>query len=568
MTMYQYQKDHIFEPMLNEVLNSKNSKMKVLALSTGAGKTHTIAKHFIPYLLEKDHAQVVVFTTPNTASIGDVYDYLVSSVDSRLVDIEVYKDFCGSDTLVPFLNRKRIILCHPTYVSNNADAFQHLGEKYSLVGVSDEAHNGLQASNLDEARDALGYNVSYYPAEWTNTIIEIPYLAWFQVTATPRNTVDNSDYMELISEFFDNETLSMHQPRPRAVYLEDENVNDGSVIQDSSSEAFDKMFKFEVETINRLAKKYGFPDTKPVAIFSGGQIGQPGSAENVYNKLSKTSDTGTVAVSLSGKKKLNGVTRRDLEQMLGRTPNSSGMIGLTNDKETPVNCFVANNIIGTAVNIPNATYLHSTKRHQTVKDSSCSQSVEQLLGRMLRWPEVEGLKNWDDVLDFEAEQIANGVPEEDIALWIDLVFGYVIRLPYSIINKAGFDKFFGHHTYTFEEWNTVLERKRIEARNKFKSSKGKRSNNVIKTPFAQAGTLEYRDKKGDLCEVCPKIDGVPTCKHTSESLGFTTKEYIESLDVHHTDGDHLSNNTVTACANVHRMVTSREGHAKNLKYRT
>ena len=182
---------------------------------------------------------------------------------------------------------------------------------------------------------------------------------------------------------------------------------------------------------------------------------------------------------------------------------------------------------------------------------------------MPRWPNVEGLQNWDDIAVFRQEKIEADVPEQDIDRWIDLVFGYTIVLPWSPVNVAGVNAFLEKHTFGFDGWDEFVQKKYQLAR----EGKLKKRSLGPKSPWAQPGDLKYRLEKGEYCEYCPQEDGVPRCATNAQDMGFTQDEYFEGLDVNHWDGDHLSKNIETLCANVHRAFTKRYGHAKNLNQR-
>ena len=59
--MYPYQQQYIYDPVINELLNQKNDKMKMLALATSAGKTHTLTRHVIPDIMKNNLADIVIF---------------------------------------------------------------------------------------------------------------------------------------------------------------------------------------------------------------------------------------------------------------------------------------------------------------------------------------------------------------------------------------------------------------------------------------------------------------------------------------------------------------------------
>jgi len=580
--MYPYQQQYIYDPVINELLNQKNDKMKMLALATSAGKTHTLTRHVIPDIMKNNLADIVIFTTPNSASMGEVNEAVVESVSDD-VAVVCEPGFSGGNVPIQLAMQQTVIVCHPTWVSQNKDILAKLGNAKRIVGFCDEAHIGFQASDEEEAVIAYGRSCTYYPAEWNNAVQDIPYTAWFLITATPRNTVDGSDYMEILSECFDLPILANSQKRVRKVILNRYDYYDSLQLPSHDydelvdhNEANNRLSR-GIKIVEELTEQYNLPKVKKSAIFQGKNTD---TCLNIWYDVGAASPNMSTAINISERKKIYGsnsaaATARYLKLWGQDKAKSNDLVNAVNDKNTTVDRMIANHNVSNAVNIPGATLLFSEKDNRSIRDVSVTQGVEQLLGRMLRWPDVDGLRNWDDVAIFREEKIKAGVPEQDIDKWIDLVFCYTIILPWSPVNRAGVNAFFRKHTFGFDEWDEYVQEKYSLAREgKLQERIKKKNNNRVKTPWAQPGTLKYRDNKGDLCEVCPPIPGVtemPACAYVHYELkGMGYGAYLETLDVHHFDGDHNNHapeNCMTYCANHHRAVTHEQGHAKNLKYR-
>lgn len=573
--MYTYQKQYIYDPVLGELTNQKNDKMKMLALATSAGKTHTLARHVIPDAMSQGLADIVIFTTPNPASMGEVRDALKESVPAG-VEVVCEPGFAGGNVPIQLALSPTVVVCHPTWVSANKDVLVKLAGAKNVVGFCDEAHIGFQASNEYEAEIAYGRSCTYYPAEWNNAVQEIPYKAWFLVTATPRNTVEDSDYMEILSECFDLHILANMQKRVRRIVLNRDDYMDSLRFP---AHDYDNMVDYNeanswyitgTNIVNELSEKYDLPKVKRAAIFQGKNTQ---NCLDIWYDVGKASPSASTAIAISERKKVYGSTSARMSSLLlgastEKTLNSTDVVNGVNSYDTMVDRIVANNNVNNAVNISGATLLYSEKNNRSIRDVTVTQGVEQLLGRMLRWPNVEGLNSWDDVAIFRQEKIEAGVPEQDIDNWINLVFCYTVILPYSPVNVAGCNAFLNKHTFGFADWDEFVQKKYQLAR----EGKLKKHSLGPKSPWSQPGDLKYRLEKGEYCEVCPPIPGVesdlPACAWVHFELkGLSRGGYIESLDVHHDGGDHLNGETQTHCANHHRAVTHEEGHAKNLKYR-
>lgn len=559
--MYTYQKQYIYDPVLGELTSQQNDKMKMLALATSAGKTHTLTRHVIPDAMSQGLADIVIFTTPNPASMGEVSDALKESVPAG-VEVVCEPAFAGGNVPIQLALAPTVIVCHPTWVSTNKKVLAQLAGAKNIVGFCDEAHIGFQASNEEEAVTAYGRSCTYYPAEWNNAVQGIPYKAWFLVTATPRNTVEGSDYMEILSECFELDILANMQKRVREVIF-----NPGLVDCDYANSLYDD----ETSIIERLTQKYDLPTVKRAAIFQGKNTA---GCVDIWYAVGKSSPTFSTAIAISDRKRVYGANGPVSAIVLGEdrdvTLNSTMIVNGVNDPDTPVDRIVANNNVNNAVNISGATMLYSEKDNKSIRDITVTQGVEQLLGRMLRWPNVEGLNSWEDVAVFRQEKIEAGVPETDIDEWIDLVFGYTVILPDSPVNVAGVKAFFKKHTFDKDGWDTFVQNKYQLAREGKLQSKSRSLGH--KSPWSQPGDLKYRLEKGEYCEECPPIPGVgsdlPACAWIHFELkGLSKGGYLESLDVHHEGGDHLNGEPTTHCANHHRAVTHEEGHAVNVKYR-
>lgn len=579
--MYPYQQQHIYDPVINELTNQVNDKMKMLALATSAGKTHTLTRHVIPDIIGNGLADIIIFTTPNSASMGEVNSAIKDSVGNNIA-VVCEPGFSGGNVPIQLALQPTVIVCHPTWVSQNRDVLKQLSNAKRIVGFCDEAHIGFQADGVEEAIIAYGRSCTYYPAEWNNAVQDIAYKAWFLITATPRNTVEGSDYMEILSECFDLPVLANSQKRVRKIVFNRYDYMDSLRIPEHDYDELvdyndaNTWFANGINIVEELSEKYNLPKVKKSAIFQG--KGTDNCLDIWYN-VGANSPRMSTAISISERKKIyNSQSVRATARYLGLedkdTPNANDIVNGINDPNKAVNRLVANHNVGNAINLPGATILYTEKDNRSIRDVTVTQGVEQLLGRMLRWPSVEGLACWDDVAVFRQEKIDEGVPEKDIDCWIDLVFAYTVVLPWSPVNKAGVNAFLRKHTYGFDDWDQYVQGK-YELAREGKLTKSKRRSLGQKSPWSQPGDLKYRLNKGEYCEVCPPIPGVgsdlPACAYVHFELkGMSVKAYLEQLDVHHVDGHHENDdpeNSVTYCANHHRAVTCEEGHAVNVKYR-
>lgn len=570
--MFAHQNEYIFKPIVNEIISPVNDKMKMIAAATGSGKTHVLTVNAIPHIFEQSLADIVIFSTPNSGSMGEVEDSIRANVPGD-VDVVVASNVFGEGFAINPEN-KTVVVCHPTWVSTNKSTLSLVAKHKRIVGFCDEAHVGFQAEDEEQAKIAYGRTYTYYPAEWNNAVQEIDYQAWFLITATPRNTVECSDYMELLSECFDLDVLAQRQKRCSFIVLTSERDNSATFYRNDKTttkrEHFDvktaaDMYALGTSIVDDISREYGLPKVKRAALFQGSSSHECEYIWNIVGAMSGTNETG---IAISNKKRIFGKTIKETnKQVIGSyinsTTTSTQMIDGVNNKNIPLDKLIANNIVGNAVNIQGATMLFSTKTNKSIKDLSVTQGIEQLLGRMIRWPDVDGLECWDDVAVFRQEKIDAGVPEEKIDQWINLVFGYVIIMPETKINIAGINAFFGKHTLVPGQFEKLIDEKYKLA------SEGELKKTALgpKSPWAQPGDLKYRLLKGEYCEYCPQENGIPKCASNHAEMGFTKEEYIESLDVNHWDGDHLGKNVETICANVHRAFTKRYGHANNLKYR-
>jgi hypothetical protein len=220
--------------------------------------------------------------------------------------------------------------------------------------------------------------------------------------------------------------------------------------------------------------------------------------------------------------------------------------------------------VGEAVNIPNANCLLSFHERNTIQDRAVTHNVEQLLGRFIRWPEVDGIKNWPQAIDYAEKRIAQGVPRDEMYKWISIVFEYEIHMVDTENNVNGIKAFFERHTYNPQEWQDYKERLICESVSKQKAQR--KYGNTSKSPYAQAGSQSYKNYKYEHreCEYCSKREfmgqWIPTCKIPVVLEVWTEAEYFASLDVHHIEGREdtaTMNDTdklITVCKAMHQRL--------------
>jgi len=585
MQLRKYQTDHIYNPIVNviketldkETLAPLNKKLQysVLALSTSAGKTFTVTNFCVKYCL--DNGCDVVLTSPNGASLEEVKDEMVARYPDAYIVMET--GFAGAEPFVaPVTDKRVIILCHPTFLSQQKFAISEWAKKRKLVLFSDEAHKGFMCPDAKDTYEAFGYSISKYTAEWHQCLYTIPHVAWFLLSATPLRTTFTGKEFEHISEYFDKDELCAEQAAVKKVIVYGELVlsatssyarlfDDGTEEKyetsyidhtfnslDDSLEALQKEWADGDAWLAQVTTEYDLPKAKPARVV---QANHQWQARNLYNSLG--ADT---ALNIHGNKKVYNYNHNDYLRNFPSYIRSQDIINHVNSFENTTNKMVAIRLIGEAVNIPNLNCMVSFHERNSVQDSEVTHSVEQLLGRMIRWPSVEGIKNWKDAIAYAEKRITQGVPREVMDKWISTVFEYEVHMVSSKNNISGIKAFFRRHTYNIQEWADYKSRLIYECIAEQKK-RVKVYGDAAKTPHAQSGSQSYKNYKHTHpeCEYCTKYETrgqiVPACKIPVVYDVWTEDEYFASLDVHHLEGREDSatmndiDKLITVCKPMH-----------------
>lgn len=534
MKLLDYQQDYIYQPVVkvleSNLLNPPTKKSYyTLALATGSGKTTVIAKFNFDHAMRKGCD--IIYTNPNAASLDEVFEICLKNYPESNIIMD--KSFTGKCHL-DIIEGTNIILCHPTVLSQNPDAFNVLEDR-NVVVFSDEAHKGFMCPGAEYSRQAFGYSIPLYEAQWHNCIHNIPSVAWFLISATPLQTTHNHYMFNPISEFYQKDVLCSRQKACKSVtYI---NLED-------HEEAMNEKFKQEDEFNEYVTQKYDLPRTKPTRLI---QEVDTYHAEESYKKYF---DHSAICIAKAKCAKHTGIITWYNSHKFN---NSHSVFNHVNDMNTSTHTLIANRLIGEAVNIPNATCIISYQKRPTIQYGHATQGIEQLLGRMLRWPRVEGLNCWEDVIEFAEMKISQGADRKEIYDWVDLVFKYEIHVMGSWINKRGVEEFLKKHTYNIDAWEEYLERVITKIRNKPKARK--KYGMSEKTPHAQAGPQAYKNYK-DTHRRCELLGC--NCYESMVVNGlYTEVEYFTDLEVHHMDGDRLNmdySNLMSVCSMAHNKL--------------
>lgn len=581
MQLRDYQTDHIYNPIVDVInqnlqTSKRNPKYSVLALSTSAGKTFTVTNFCVQYCL--DNGCDVILTSPNGASLEEVKDEVVERYPDAYIIMET--GFTGVEPFVaPVTDKRVIILCHPTFLSQQKFAISKWAKKRKLVLFSDEAHKGFMCSNAEDTYEAFGYSISEYTAEWNQCLHEIPNVAWFLLSATPLRTTYTGEDFEHISEFFDKDILCAGQAAVKSVTIYGERVAThnmfSSVFLDSEAEQETDYIQHTYDTLDydleilqhrwaeedawlkQVTAEYNFPKAKPArAVQANTQL----HACCLYTTLGHGA-----SINTSTYKEVFNFNRNDYLRNFPASIRSQDIINYVNSFENKTNVMVAVKTISDAVNIHNLNCMVSFHKRHTVQDSNVTHSVEQVLGRMNRWPTVGNFENWKDVISYAETRITQGVPREVMYKWVSTVFEYEVHMASSNNNVSGIKAFFKRHTYNPQEWADYKSRVIYECIAEQKK-RVKVYGDAAKAAHAQAGSQSYKNYKHSHpeCEHCTKreILGqlVPTCKISVVYGEWTEDEYFGSLDVHHIEGreDSATMNDagklITVCKPIHQRL--------------
>ena len=574
MQLRDYQTDHIYNPIVDVIKKNFQTtntapQYSVLALSTSAGKTFTVTNFCVQYCL--DNGCDVILTSPNGASLEEVKDEMVVRYPDAYIIMET--GFAGAEPFVaPITDKRVIILCHPTFLSQQKFAISNWAKKRKLVLFSDEAHKGFMCSDAEDTFEAFGYSISEYTAEWHQCLYAIPHVAWFLLSATPLRTTFSGNEFAHVSEYFDKDVLCAEQAAVKNVtvyskpligpfevpdqYISEYIRHTHEHMHDVLDELKNK-WSTEDAWLEKVTQEYKFPAAKPArAVQAKNQY----HARTLYRSLAENTSINTGA-----DKKVFGYNRNDYLRNFPHYIRSQDMINHVNNKSNSTNVMVANKLIGEAVNIPNLNSIVSFHERNSVQDNAVTHSVEQLLGRMIRWPDVDGIKNWKDAIAYAEKRIAQGVPREVMYKWISTVFEYEVHMSESENNLYGILAFFQRHTYNTQEWADYKSRIIYECIAEQKK-RVKVYGNTAKTAHAQAGSQSYKNYKHTHpeCEHCTKREilgqTVPTCKIPVVFGEWTEDEYFASLDVHHIEGREDSatmndaDKLITVCKPMHQRL--------------
>lgn len=581
MHLREYQKTYIYDPIVeiidHNLLHDTQPQFRVLGLSTSAGKTFTITNFCAEYCFAKGCD--VIITSPNAASLEEIKNTIKNSKTNPY--IVMANGFAGETTFQPpQTDRQVVVLCHPTYLSQNTQEIDNWSKERRVVIFSDEAHQGFMCSGPEDTELAYGYSISDYEAAWHKCLYGISHVAWFLFSATPLKTTEHYDTFDIISEYFDRGILCDQQAavsrvvfygdKPCSLYFNSlfcgEEFDSHGVAADfvefDSSElddcidAINNRFMEGIEWLAHFNKKYsGFPKAKPAMAV---QAKDTSRACRLFKKLGDCT-----AIAVDRNKAIAGKDSDFYLRQFDDNVTSQKIFEYIEDKNTEAFKLVANKAIGNAVNISNLSSLVSYHDRPSVKDWDITTAVEQILGRMVRFPKIEGINNWHDLIDFAETKISAGVPREDVYRWIDLVFRYEVHMVSSDNNFNGVARYYSKQSYNPIEWQTYIEGLITSWHNE-KSQQPAR--NGGKTPHAQKGDQSYKNYKNIVreCEYCPKIKvgdtEIPGCKLQVLQGVFTEEVYHQSLDVHHIHGrEDIAtmndyDNLMTVCKPAHNTL--------------
>lgn len=582
LEMRDYQIEHIYNPIINKVKENirypeLNTRLNVLGLSTSAGKTFTLCNFVMKSCLSEGCD--IIYTSPNATSLDEVEaEVKIAYPKTRIIKI---RDFSGGAHFpLPNTDEQVIYIVHPTSVSQNKYEIGRWSENRKLVVLSDEAHKGFMCPDKDSTEEAHGYHIDQFTAEWYSCGKVIPNVGWFLVSATPLTPTENPDLYEIISYFFDRDILSSYQAANKAVHMYGDRFTtplpgfEGGLINYTgaplSISALIKIvnsFKEDCAWVNETAKKWNLPKTKQAMIVQAESSEQ---AQHFFNVL--PADLGISIDSMKYTKEKEEdksiFVDKDGYTYAGHKSSYDVMRQVIR-KNTQPTVLIANKSIGESVNIPGITSLVTFHRHSSVKNIELTHVLEQVLGRCIRWPDVEGIKNWYELIEFKLKKLEEGMPEEILNKWIDLVFNYEVHLPDTPYNVKGVEKFFSKHTRSSEEW-PLYTQKVLETVRSEKQTVRKKYGETPAQKSAQKGPQSYKNYK-DVhrdCESCSPLDElivrylnvnyvneiVPGCKIGVLRGDYTEKEYHDSMEVHHKDGDRFNNtweNYQTNCRPAH-----------------
>jgi hypothetical protein len=577
MELRDYQHSYIYAPIIRTInenlVNPKPPRFDVLGLSTSAGKTFTITNFCAEYCF--DVGCDVIITSPNAASLDEIKNAVAASPSNPYMIMA--GGFTGqNDFHAPITNRPVILLCHPTYLSQNQQDINKWTKHRNVVVFSDEAHQGFMCSGPEDTEMAYGYAISDYTAAWHSCLYGIDHVAWFLFSATPLQTTEHYETFNVLSEYFDKANLCEQQAAVKSINLygnlrcihyydlfegEDVDIYEtakkfitfySDSLQDNLDKIRDKWNREDLWLKEFLTNHPDFPRAKPARAI---QAKNTAHATELVHRLGHNT-----AIAVDREKWILGGDQDFYLRLFNNCVTSQKIFDHVADISTLTNKLVANRTISTAVNISNLTSLVSFHERPSIMNRDVTTAVEQVLGRMVRFPKIEGISNWHDAIDFVENKISQGkVSREDAYKWLDIVFKYDVHMVMSENNLNGIAAYYSKQSYNPSEWQNYINELIVEWQAKQRSVKSAARGK--KTPHAQKGNQSYKDYKKHVreCEYC-QIDseyGVPACKIGVVRGHHTEEEYWLALDVHHINGrEDLAtmndqNNLMTVCRTAH-----------------
>jgi len=570
----------------NYTLGSFSDIYYVLELSTSAGKTYTIMEVGIKEVIASG-IDLIVYSSPNHSSLNTEYDK-VMKLYSDTCNIYKATSIGGNFNANIDTSKPVIILCHPTFfsASNNKKSDENIlkgivkSKKLKAVFFIDEAHKGTMMS--DTINDI---NTNGKPAksnEWYKGFTSIPTVSIFLLTATVKKNVPYSSVFKVISSYFDRDELCNRQAAVSKVVKYGVDKNSIGSIEDDHKSLFVLPIHRYIEYVNHLpsyttiyelwgkkrdrlnflTSKYNFPIAKPIMLIQGNATE---STTGIYNNFADLKATLT----------LND--NKSIKQTHYKPESTSEIIDILNDVNQSHDSIIAINNIAESININTATMMVIDRRwinRQKDKAAQAEAPLVQVLGRMNRFPTVEDINTWDDVFAYKKTRLKEGISNDIINEWIDLVFKYEIHLFDTNVARCAVETFFSEHTYNPEEWEVYLKEKEKQAS---AAAVARERNRTFIYSGGNSKSKKSIDSRGNRCEVCEinKITQEPKCfdivgsiidKHTlniNEEIVITqhiiTEEmYIKALQQDHILGHHNDDrieNKQTICPTMHNIKT-------------
>lgn len=586
MQLREYQNEYIYKPIVDTINHKLEFRSRpafsVLGLSTSAGKTFTISNFCTEYCFGLGCD--VVITSPNAASLEEIKNSIKDS--PSMPYIMMANGFAGNISFTPpNTDRNVVLLCHPTYLSQNLESINNWSKSRKVVIFSDEAHKGFMCSGPEDTDLAFGYSISDYTAAWHSCLYGIDHVAWFLLSATPLRTTEEYDTFDTISEFFDRDVLCGQQAAVKNITLYGQSlrlIHFDSLFESEEIDNYTEAMQFVnfestelKDYLQNLNDKWAredewlrvfyenhpdFPLAKPARVIQ--------AKNTTHGNILYHSIRSNAAIAVDRYKLISDADYDFYLRKFDCNVTSQKIFDYIADKKNNTTKLVANKSVGEAVNIDNLSCLVSFHDRASIKSPKVTTAVEQVLGRMVRFPNVDGINNWNDVINFVETKITHGkVTRQEAYTWVDLVFKYDVHMVASENNLNGIAKYYAKQSYNPKEWDTYLESLIVEWQTSNKSKPKIQTGE--KTPYAQKGSQSYKNYKYIVreCEYCSRLEvdntHVPSCKIGVIKGDYTEEDYVKSLDVHHINGrqDTKSMNNVdnlmVVCRLAHTVLDSQ-----------